>query len=107
MNWMFWMILAGIVVAYLAIKRVSLASIRKAQEALRHGAIVIDVRSKEEFQDKHLPGAVNIPLDDLSSEIGRVAPDKSKTLLLHCLSGGRSGIARFSLKRMGYSSVHN
>ena len=53
-------------------------------------ALVIDVRTEAEFREQHLPGALNIPLDRLSEEIARHAPDKSKPLLLHCRSGARS-----------------
>jgi phage shock protein E len=74
---------------------------------LKKGAIVIDVRSEGEFQERHLPGAINIPLGQLGKEIARRAPDKEQPLLLHCLSGARSGMCRRILKQAGYSHVFN
>jgi len=65
------------------------------------------VRSKGEFQERHLPGVVNIPLDRLRDEIARFAPNKEQPLLLHCLSGGRSGTGTAMLKEMGYRNVFN
>lgn len=101
------LIVCGFAIAYLLLKRLSFVSPAVARELLLGGAKVVDVRSEAEFQEHHLPGAINVPLDRLKAEIGRVAPDREKPLLLHCLSGGRSGIGRQSLKSMGYSRVYN
>ena len=68
---------------------------------------MIDVRSESEFQERHLPGAINIPLNRLSEEIARHAPTKEQPLLLHCLSGTRSGMGTSALKKMGYQNVFN
>ena len=68
---------------------------------------MIDVRSESEFQERHLPGAINIPLNRLGEEIARRAPNKEQPLLLHCLSGTRSGMGTSALKRMGYQNVFN
>jgi phage shock protein E len=46
-------------------------------------------------------------LDELGQRIGSVAKDKNTPLLLHCLSGGRSAMARHTLKQLGYTEVHN
>jgi phage shock protein E len=69
--------------------------------------LIIDVRSPEEFQSNHLAKAINIPLRDLRDTLPSRVKDKSQVLLLHCLSGGRSGIARHKLKSMGYPKVFN
>jgi phage shock protein E len=95
------------VVAFVLWQRLGLVEVRKARELLQHGALVIDVRSESEFQGRHFPKAINIPLGDLADTIARHVPDKDRPLLLHCLSGGRSGIARTTLKRMGYRQVYN
>jgi phage shock protein E len=102
-----WIILAAVVVAALLFKRLSLLSPSAAQEWLGKGALVIDVRSPQEFRDQHLPRAVNIPLGQLSEEIARHAPDKAKPLLLHCLSGTRSGLGKSTLRKLGYQHVFN
>ena len=100
-------VIAAAIAAFLLLKRLSLVTAATAREWLRKGALVIDVRSEGEFQGGHVPGAINVPLGLLGHEIGRRAPDKERPLLLHCLSGGRSGIAKAQLKRMGYRNVFN
>jgi phage shock protein E len=50
---------------------------------------------------------VNIPLDRLREEIARLAPNVEQPLLLHCLSGTRSGMGKAMLKKMGYRNVFN
>lgn len=72
----------------------------------QHGAVLLDVRTRQEYGEGHIPGSVNIPLD----EIGRVsgsAPAKDTPLFVYCLSGARSRQAVGQLKNMGYSKVEN
>ena len=107
MNWSI-AIIAGIVfVAFFVWKRLSFVSAEVARKQLAEGALVIDVRSPEEFRSGHVPNAVNIPLGELRESLPRRVKDKSQVLLLHCLSGGRSGIARQQIKGMGYQNVFN
>ncbi|MGO8931202.1 MAG: rhodanese-like domain-containing protein [Limisphaerales bacterium] len=107
MDWPTWIIVGGAVAAFLVLKRLMLVRPAAARDWLKKGARVIDVRSEGEFQERHLPGAVNVPLDRLRDEITRHAPDKAQPLLLHCLSGTRSGIGKAVLKKMGYRNVFN
>jgi phage shock protein E len=107
MNWHTWIIVGGAVAAFLVYKRLTLLRPDTARDWLKKGAIVLDVRSEGEFSGGHLPGAINIPLDRLSAEIGRLAPDKDQPLLLHCLSGTRSGIGKGTLQKLGYRHVFN
>jgi phage shock protein E len=103
-------IVAGIVLVMLcglAIRRAGMASAAQTRQWLAEGAIIVDVRSPGEFAAEHLPRAVNLPLSEISSGISGMAPDKTRPLLLHCQSGGRSSIARGVLKRMGYQRVLN
>jgi rhodanese-related sulfurtransferase len=107
MNWSI-AIIAGIVfVAFFAWKRLSFVSAEVARKQLAEGAVVIDVRSPEEFRSGHVPNAVNIPLGELRESLPRRVKDKSQVLLLHCLSGGRSGIAQQQIKGMRYQNVFN
>jgi phage shock protein E len=71
------------------------------------GAVVIDVRTPEEYQSGHLTGSTNVPLAEIEGRIAKVAPDKSKPILLHCQSGGRSSRAEALLEKQGYTEVHN
>jgi phage shock protein E len=107
MNWLTWTSVGAAVAAVAVLKRLALVRPERAREWLKQGAVVIDVRSEAEFQERHLPGAINIPLGQLRDEIARHAPNQEQAILLHCLSGGRSGIGKGVLKRMGYGNVSN
>jgi phage shock protein E len=102
-----WVILGAAIAAFFLYKRLTLVQPGTARDWLKQGAKVIDVRSEGEFQGGHLPGAINIPLDRLSDEIGRLAPDKDQPLLLHFLSGARSGMGKSRLQKLGYRHVLN
>ncbi len=69
--------------------------------------ILIDVRSAEEYASGHLRGAVNIPHDRITEEIGSVAADKSTPVILYCRSGRRADTALNALKAAGYENVSN
>jgi len=107
MDWKILLIIACIIIGLFAIKRMSLVSADKARQLLKQGAVVIDVRNPGEFNSGHVPGAINIPLGEIRSEVPRRFPDKNRALLLHCLSGGRSGMARQQLRSLGYADAYN
>jgi phage shock protein E len=107
MSWLSWTLVGVAIVAFLAFKRLMLIAPARARQLLDGGGIVVDVRSEAEFRDGHLPRAINIPLDRLGREVDRRYPDKDRVILLHCLSGGRSGIGKGVLKRQGYRQVYN
>jgi rhodanese-related sulfurtransferase len=50
---------------------------------------------------------INIPLDEIATALPKRVKDKNQTLLLHCASGMRSGIAKDTLKSLGYANVFN
>ncbi|MBE5760183.1 MAG: rhodanese-like domain-containing protein [Clostridiales bacterium] len=70
------------------------------------GAYLIDVRTREEYREGHIPESKNIPLHEIG-QIGNLVTNKDTPLFVHCLSGGRSGEAVSVLKRMGYTKVKN
>ena len=107
MNWTI-AIIAGVVIgAFIVWKRFAFIPAEAARKHLAQGALVIDVRSPEEYRSGHVPIAVNIPLGELRGSLPRRVKDKSQVLLLHCLSGGRSGIAQQQIKGMGHQNVFN
>jgi len=107
MNWNM-AIAAGVVLgAILTLKRISFVSPEFASKLIEQGALVVDVRSEQEFQSGHVRDAVNSPLGKLREALPRRVTDRSQVLLLHCLSGGRSLIAKLQLKRLGYKNVFN
>jgi phage shock protein E len=100
-------IVGVVVVAIILMKRTALASPDMLRKHLQEGALVIDVRSLEEYRSGHAPGALNIPLNELSDKLPPMVPDKEKVLLLHCLSGMRSRNGQRQLQRLGYKNVFN
>lgn len=68
------------------------------------GAILLDVRTKEEYQNYHIEGSLNIPLQSLDS-IENQIPDKNTPIFVHCLSGARSASAASILQKKGYTTV--
>jgi len=107
MNWTIIIIAFAVLAGFYLLKRMSFVSEEIARQHLANGALVIDVRSPEEFQSGNVPNAINIPLGELKEKLPDRVKDKNQVLLLHCLSGGRSGIAQQQLKAMGYSNVFN
>lgn len=75
-------------------------------EEISKGAIILDVRSKGEFQSGHVKGSVNIPVDSLERNMHKLK-DKDRTIITCCASGMRSGVAKSVLRRNGYTNVHN
>lgn len=104
-----WLILgvAALLLAGWAITRMGSVSPEQARAMLQSGAVVIDVRTAHEFASGALPGVVNIPLDDLRHRIASVVPHRATPVLLHCKSGGRSGLGSKLLRSMGYGNVGN
>lgn len=63
--------------------------------------IIVDVRTKEEYDEAHLKEAINIPYDEIDEN---VEFDKNKVILVYCRSGNRSSIAYNNLKKLGYTT---
>lgn len=70
-------------------------------------AVIIDVRTAQEFADEHLTGAINIPFDQIEQRRSELPRDKSQPLLIYCRSGRRAEVADASLNAMGYQHVAN
>ena len=107
MDWTLVLMVGGAVATVFLLKRMSFVSSEVARKHLAEGALVIDVRSAEEFRSGKVTGAINLPLGEVRAKIGQVAKDKQQPLLVHCLSGGRSAIAKQQLKSLGYANVFN
>ena len=70
------------------------------------GAMLIDVRTPDEYAARRIEGSKNVPLQNIGA-IEEVAPDKNTPLFVYCYSGGRSSSATKALKQMGYNNVNN
>lgn len=75
------------------------------KELIKNGAVIVDVRSPNEFQYGHIKNSLNIPLQSLGSQLGKI--DKNKVVITCCASGMRSASAKSILKAKGYPVVHN
>ena len=73
---------------------------------VKEGALLVDVRTAEEFQSGHIQGAINIPVEQLHNRQQEL-PDKGKPIITCCASGMRSGNARSILVGLGYKNVYN
>lgn len=69
-------------------------------------AVLLDVRTREEYASGHVEGSRNLPLDEID-RVDSVVKDKSTPLYVHCLSGGRSARAAAYLKGKGYREVYD
>ena len=67
--------------------------------------IILDVRTKEEYQEKHIPGAVNLPNETIGTEDIPELPAKEQLILVYCRSGNRSKQAAKKLSALGYTNI--
>ena len=70
------------------------------------GAVLLDVRTAEEYRGGHIPGSKNVPLQAID-KVSSVAENKDTVLFVYCYSGARSCQAAGLLQRMGYRNVNN
>ena len=80
---------------------------RKAWPMIENGALVIDVRSAQEFAGGHLDGAIRIDWDDTDALITAIGSDKQRQVVFYCRSGNRAGKAIAHLKLGGYTNIFN
>jgi rhodanese-related sulfurtransferase len=71
------------------------------------GAVIVDVREKEEWDEEHIPDAVHLSRGVIELEVEEKFPDLSTTIITHCGGGGRSALAAESLQKMGYKNVRS
>ena len=67
--------------------------------------IILDVRTPEEFAEKHIPDAINIPNETIGTAEIPELPDKEQLILVYCRSGNRSKQASEKLVRLGYTNI--
>src|ERR1051326_6037476 len=75
---------------------------KRAQALIGEGALVVDVRERDEWEQGRIPGAVHIPRGYLESRIEQAAPDRSRPVVLYCAAGNRSAFAAKTLAELGY-----
>ena len=77
-----------------------------AMMATEENYIILDVRTTEEFAEKHIPNAINIPNETIGSEELEELPDKNQLILVYCRSGNRSKQASEKLAALGYTNIY-
>ena len=82
------------------------AYINRAVKEFRQNknAFLLDVRTVEEYNEGHIEGSINIPLDTINNVL-KTIPDKNAPIYIHCRSGGRSAQATAIMKRLGYTNL--
>jgi rhodanese-related sulfurtransferase len=78
-----------------------------AMEKMNDGALLIDVRTEEEYRKTHIPKCINIPVDVLLNKIETYAPKKEQEIIVYCATGVRSLKAKKLLIQKGYKAVYN
>ncbi|ASK53632.1 rhodanese-like domain-containing protein [Vibrio tarriae] len=76
-----------------------------AWQMIREGALLVDVRTTEEYAQGHLDNALNWPLSEVETAFQSIAKDRP--IVVYCRSGNRSGMAQKHLIGQGYTQVHN
>jgi len=93
----------GAPASQVAFPAMSQAALLEHQAKHAEHLFVLDVRSPEEFREGHVPGAVNVPYDQITARIAEVP--KNKDVVLYCRSGRRAGIAADVLAANGYTRL--
>ena len=85
----------------------SLVSYDELQQKLNDKApiVLLDVRTQEEFDNGHIPGALLLPYDEIDKKALQVLPEKEKEIIIYCRSGRRSAIAKNSFEALGDTNV--
>ncbi|MEG0014457.1 MAG: rhodanese-like domain-containing protein [Cellulosilyticaceae bacterium] len=82
-----------------------------AQEAkmiiVEQNGILLDIRTKEEYEERHIEGCEFIPLNVLGHQIEDVIEDYDRPIILYCRSGQRTKVAAVVLKELGYTQLYD
>ncbi len=79
----------------------------KAWELIDKGALLIDVRTKEEFRGGHLASALNIEYENIAQISQAIGQDKNRSVVLYCRSGNRASVVLSELSKLGYNNIYN
>jgi molybdopterin/thiamine biosynthesis adenylyltransferase/rhodanese-related sulfurtransferase len=80
---------------------------RAAAPLLDDGAVFLDVRERDEWDEGHIPGAIHVPRGNLESRVENAVPDRGSRIVVYCASGARSAFATKTLEELGYVDVVN
>jgi phage shock protein E len=80
---------------------------KKAWPMIESGALLVDVRSKEEFDKGHLDGAIHIEWDKTDALMQAIGMNTQRPVVFYCRSGNRAGKSIVELKTRGYTNIFN
>lgn len=100
-------ILATSLVAFAPISFAKDVTPTQAWQMIEQQALVIDVRTAEEFAAGHIEGAINIPFESIVEGVAKLGLKNDDSIVLYCRSGRRSGIADEALTQAGFSHTAN
>ena len=80
---------------------------RQAWPMINNGALLVDVRSEEEFAEAHLDCAINISWDKTDALVAAIGSDKQRQVVFYCRSGHRAGKSIKELESRGYTNIFN
>jgi rhodanese-related sulfurtransferase len=83
------------------------STLQATQLINRSDALVLDLRSAEDYGKGHILGAKSMPLADIERRAGELEKHKAKPLIVHCADGGRAGGGVALLRKLGFTSVNN
>lgn len=93
------LLILSTIILFVGCTKVSDEELRAAHDAYNQGALIIDVRTKEEFSARHVQDAINIPVQVLEQYYGTLP--EGKELIVYCKSGSRSQVAAAFLESKG------
>lgn len=83
-------------------------SAKEAKEKIDQGNVtIVDVRTAEEYEESHIPGAILVPNESIDKKPPQELPDQNAVLLVYCRSGRRSSEAAGKLAKLGYQQVYD
>ena len=74
---------------------------------IEKGIILLDVRTRDEYFERHIPKSTLIPVKDIENEASRKLPDKNAEIFVYCRGGNRSAMAVKILTKLGYTHIYN
>lgn len=83
--------------------RISMQELKKHVDHKQSNEVILDVRTREEFAEGHIPGSLNIPHDEVAQKAAELK--KYETVYIHCRSGGRVQMAAAELERLGVTNL--
>jgi rhodanese-related sulfurtransferase len=82
-------------------------SSKQLEKMIEQGAILVDVRSPQEFAEGHIKNAISLPEYEIKEKSNNLLPNKAQLIIVYCSTGHRSKKAQTMLEKLGYEKVYN